>query len=74
MEAPKVTELSPLQLRQVLKLATKSKKPRTLPTVQEVTSLSPDTVKRQHPGRVVHLSQGRVGMTLGNALKIAEGK
>jgi hypothetical protein len=73
MEA-KVARLNSLQLRQVIQLATKSKKPRTLPTVQELTSLSPDTIKRKHPDRVVHLSEGRVGMTIGNALKIAEGK
>lgn len=64
---------SRLERRQVLKLSTKSKKPRKLPTVEEITSLSADTLKRRYPDRVVHLSEGRVGMTLGNALEIAEG-
>ena len=62
-----------LERRTMLKLATKSKKPRKLPTVEELTSLSADTLKRRYPKRVKHLSDGRVGMTLGDALEIAEG-
>jgi hypothetical protein len=63
-----------LERRQVLKLATKSRKPRKLPTAEEVTSLSADTLKRKYPHRVRRLSEHRVGMTLGDALEIAEGK
>jgi hypothetical protein len=63
-----------LERRQVLKLSTKSKKPRKLPTVEEITSLSADTVKRKYPDRIKHLSEHRLGMTLGDALDITEGK
>jgi hypothetical protein len=69
MDAP-----SWLERRQVLRLSTKSKKPRKLPTAEEVTSLSADTLKRKYADRIKHLSDRRVGMTLGDALEIAEGE
>jgi hypothetical protein len=74
MEAAKIDGPTWLERRKVLKLSTKSKKPRKNPTVEEITSLSADTLKRKYPDRVVHLSDHRVGMTLGDALDIAEGK
>ena len=42
-------------------------------TVESVTSLSADAVKRLHPDKVRQLSERRLGMTLGDALAIAKG-
>jgi hypothetical protein len=68
-------EFSALQKRQILKLTTKSKKERKLPTASELLSLSADTIKRKYPDRVVHLSDKRVGISLGDCLDIiAAGK
>jgi hypothetical protein len=63
-----------IERKQVLKLTTKSKKPRRLPTAEEITSLSADTLKRVYSNRVKRLSDNRVGMTLGDCLDIVEGK
>jgi hypothetical protein len=60
--------------RRILKLSTKSKKPRSQPTAEEITSLSADTLKRKYADRIKHLADKRVGMSLGDALDIAEGK
>jgi hypothetical protein len=41
--------------------------------VERITSLSPDTIKREHPDKIRHLSDRRCGMTLRDALGIAQG-
>jgi hypothetical protein len=43
------------------------------PDVEEITSLPPDTIKRNYPKLVVQLSARRVGMKLRHALAIADG-
>jgi hypothetical protein len=45
-----------------------------MPVVARITSLSADTLKRQYPEFVVHLSERRVGMKLKHALEIASRK
>lgn len=42
-------------------------------SVEEITSLSADTIKREHADKVVHLSERRLGMKLRHALAIAGG-
>jgi len=42
------------------------------PQVEEVTSLSWDTIKRRYPKKVRKLSPRREGMTLGDALALGE--
>jgi hypothetical protein len=74
MEATKTAGPTWWELRQVLKLSTKSKKPRKKPTVEELTSLSRETLVRRYSDKIKHLSDKRLGMTLGDALEIAEGK
>lgn len=54
-----------LQLESVLPLA---------PDVEDVTSLSRDTLERRYPQFIVQLSPRRKGMKLRHALKIASGK
>jgi hypothetical protein len=44
------------------------------PTVETITSLSPDTIKREYPQYVVKLSARREGMKLRHALEITKGK
>jgi len=44
-----------------------------MPTVEKITSLSGDTIRRTYPHLVVKLSAKRDGMTLDNALAIANG-
>lgn len=39
---------------------------------EELSTLSWDTIKRNHPDKVVHLSKRRVGMRVGHALMLAE--
>jgi hypothetical protein len=67
-----MSEKSPswLELESVIPLASKDEKP----TVETITSLSPDTIKRKYSEYVVGLSDRRQGMKLRNALKIANGK
>jgi hypothetical protein len=74
MEAAKVAGPTWWELRSVLQLSTKSKKPRKKPTAEEITGLSADTLKRKYPERVRRLSDKRLGMTFGDALEIAAGK
>jgi hypothetical protein len=45
-----------------------------LPEVEEITSLSEDSIKRHHRDKLVNLSPRRVGMKLRHALAIAGGK
>jgi hypothetical protein len=63
-DAPSWTEL-----QSIIHLTHATKKP----TVESVTSLSADTVKREHPDKVRQISERRLGMTLGDALAIAKG-
>jgi hypothetical protein len=44
-----------------------------LPEVEEITSLSVDSIKRHHRDKLVNLSPRRLGMKLRNALAIANG-
>jgi hypothetical protein len=37
---------------------------------EELSTLSWDTIKRNHPEKVVHLSKRRVGMRVGHALML----
>jgi hypothetical protein len=39
---------------------------------EELSSLSWDTIKRNHPDLVVHLSKRRVGMRVGHALMLRQ--
>jgi hypothetical protein len=63
--------IEPWELESVIPL--KSTKGKVKKTVEKITSLSPDTVKRLFPHLIVHLSQNRLGMKLRNALVIAKG-
>jgi predicted DNA-binding transcriptional regulator AlpA len=45
-----------------------------LPEVEELTSLSADSIKRHHRDKLVNLSPRRLGMKLRNALAIANGE
>jgi SOS-response transcriptional repressor LexA len=67
-----------LELESVYPLTSKTAKGKPIddgkPTVETITSLSPDTIKRKYPEYVVKLSDRREGMKLRNALKIAAGK
>ena len=45
-----------------------------LPEVEEITSLSVDSIKRHHRDKLVNLSPRRLGMKLRNALAIANGE
>lgn len=45
-----------------------------LPEVEEITSLSVDSIKRHHRDKLVSLSPRRLGMKLRNALAIANGE
>jgi hypothetical protein len=45
-----------------------------LPEVEEITSLSVDSIKRHHKDKLVNLSPRRLGMKLRNALAIANGE
>jgi hypothetical protein len=40
------------------------------PEVERISTLSWDTVKRNHPDKIVHLSERRVGMRVGHALML----
>ena len=66
----------PIRLQCVLHLRTPKRQLRRelLPSAEEVTGLSRDTLKRTYSHYVVQLSNRREGMTLGNALAIAAGK
>ena len=44
-----------------------------LPEVEEITSLSVDSIKRHHRDKLVNLSPRRLGMKMRNALAIANG-
>jgi hypothetical protein len=46
----------------------------SLNEVEELTSLSHDSLKRHHADKIVSLSPRRVGMKLGDALAIANGE
>jgi hypothetical protein len=59
------------ELKTVIKLQTTKQGERS---AKQITSLSADTIKREFPEYVVKLSERRVGITLGNALKIAAGQ
>jgi hypothetical protein len=64
-----------VELRAVIPLRCRSKRSRSKwPSAEEITSLSSDTLVRRFPDRIKRLSEGRVGMTLGDALEIAQGK
>jgi hypothetical protein len=43
-------------------------------TVEKITTLSRDSIERNHADKIVDLSRRRVGMTLENALAIARGR
>jgi hypothetical protein len=45
-----------------------------LPEVEEITSLSADSIKRHHRDKLVNLSPRRLGMKLRNVLAIANGE
>jgi hypothetical protein len=40
--------------------------------VEQLTTLSWDTIKRKHADKIVHLSERRRGMRVGHALMISE--
>jgi hypothetical protein len=46
---------------------------KTLRTAAEITSLSPDSLRRKYPHYIVRLSERRDGMKLKHALAIANG-
>lgn len=52
-----------LQLRQIV----------TLALAEEITSLSGDSLKRNHPDKIRRLGPRRLGMQLADALAIADG-
>jgi hypothetical protein len=45
-----------------------------MPEVEEITSLSIDSLKRHHKDKIVNLSPRRLGMKLKHALAIANGE
>jgi hypothetical protein len=42
------------------------------PEVERISTLSWDTVKRNHSDKIVHLSERRVGMRVGHALMLCK--
>ena len=60
------------EMESVLLLESKRKN-RTAPTVEELTSLSADSVQRHYPHLICRPSPGRVGMKMKDALAIANG-
>lgn len=58
-----------LQLESVIPLGGEKE-----PNVEKITSLSPDSIKRDYANKVVRLSARRLGMKLKHALEIAAGK
>jgi hypothetical protein len=59
----KYVQLSPEhELNRILSLA----------QAAEVSSLSPDTIKRRHPDKLVHLSPRRLGVRLRDALMLSD--
>jgi hypothetical protein len=65
-----------IQLQRILHLRTpKRRSQRELPpSVEEITGLSRDSLRRHYGHLIVDLSERRQGMSLGNALAIAAGK
>jgi hypothetical protein len=45
-----------------------------MPECEEITSLSEDTLKREYPDLIVDVSPRRVGMHLGDVLRIARSR
>jgi hypothetical protein len=45
-----------------------------LSEVSRLTSMSPDTIKRNHKGKLVCLSKRRIGVTIRNTLAIIRGE
>jgi hypothetical protein len=77
-----VNNIDPIRLRCIVPLRTpKERKTRkhplrreVLPSAEEITGLSEDTLKRRFRHLVRKLSDRRAGMQLGDALKIANGE
>jgi hypothetical protein len=44
----------------------------SLQQAQKISSLSPDTLKRNHPDKLVRLSPRRIGMRLRDALMLSK--
>jgi hypothetical protein len=42
------------------------------PEAERISTLSWDTIKRRHPDKIVHLSERRVGMRVGDALMLGK--
>jgi hypothetical protein len=45
----------------------------SLEEAERLSTLSQDTLKREHSDKIVHLSTRRVGMRVGHALMLAKG-
>jgi hypothetical protein len=66
----------PIRLRCIGPLRTPKRRLQreSIPSAEEITGLSRDTLKRRYPHFIRELSERREGMQLGDALTIASGK
>jgi hypothetical protein len=69
-------EIDPVRLRSIIPLRRPSRalKRAAQLSAEEITGLSPDTLKRRYRQHIRKLSIRREGMRLGDALAIADGK
>ena len=67
-------KIDPIRLRCIVPLRKPKRGSRDVPSAEEITSLSEDTLKRRYPHLIRNLSERRKGMQLGDALTIANGK
>jgi hypothetical protein len=67
--------LDPIRLRCIVPLRKPKRKLKRepIPSAEEITGLSKDTLKRQYPHLIRDLSDRREGMQLGDAVAIASG-
>jgi hypothetical protein len=67
--------IDPIKLRSIVPLR-RPKRPKRVdvPSVEEITGLSEDTLKRRYARYIRKLSDRRCGMQLGDAIEIANGK
>jgi hypothetical protein len=59
-----LTQFTPTELLRVV----------PMPECEELTSLSEDTIKREYPDLIVHVSPRRIGIRLGDIINIARSR
>jgi hypothetical protein len=71
----KLSAIDPIRLRSIVPLRQPKRRARIdVPSAEEITGLSEDTLKRRFPHLIRKLSERRCGMQLGDAITIANGK